>query len=308
MKDFKLFSASSNLPLAQKVASELGIKLGKAEIHKFSNNETRVRVSENVRGKTCAVLGSMSTPVDENWVELLFFIDALKRNGASKVIGIIPWLGYQKQDKAFRIGEAVSVAVVAKTLEAVGMDQLITFDLHSSQIANYFKNPPIVLSAFELFINEIKKFTLSPSKGPQHFVTVAPDEGAYWVSDFARKLGIGLVQMDKTRDKVTARISENLTIHGDVNGKTCIIIDDNIYTGKTLILNAKALKDKGAEKVICFVTHPILSGNAPMLLQNSQIDSLTVTDTIFIPKEKQFPKLSIISINKSLAEAIGKMI
>lgn len=194
--------------------------------------------------------------------------------------------------------------MVAKTLEVIGMDRLITFDLHSKQIAGYFKNPPIILSAFPLFINEIRNLKF----GIRNLILVAPDEGAYWTKGFANKLGIGLVQMDKTRDKVTARISENLMIHGDVNGKTCIIIDDNIYTGKTLILNAKALKDKGARAVLCYVTHPILSGNAPKLLQESEIDSLTVTDTIFVPKEKIFSKLKIISIAHPLAEAIGKMI
>lgn len=309
MKDFKFFSGSSNLPLAQKVASGLGIELAKAEIDNFSNGETRVRIAEDVSGKTCVILQSLSTPTDENLVETLFFLDALKRGGAKKIIGILPWIGYQKQDKAFRSGEAVSVAVVIKTLETMGLDKIITIDLHSRQIVDYFQNKPVVLSAFELFLNEIKKFTPSLSKGPQHLVMVAPDKGAYWQKEFSQKLKISLVTVTKERNKKTSRIAfESLKIKGSVKDKTCIIIDDNLYTGSTLILNAKLLKQKGAAAVLCFVTHPILSGNAPQLLQNSEIDSLTVSDTIFVPQEKRFAKLKIIPVHKLLVDAIRKMV
>lgn len=294
-KNFIFFAGSSNLPLAQKVAGSLGIKLAKAEVDHFSNNETRVRIDEKIKDKTCFLLQSLSTPTDENWAETLFFLDALKRGGAKKIIGIIPWLGYQKQDKAFRKGEAISVAVVIKTLETMGMDQMITLDLHNPGILNYFQNKPIVLSAFPLFLKEIKQIIDSRN---DEYVMVAPDKGAYWAKDFAKKLNLDSVQIEKTRDKKTAGI----TFAGcrpdteRLDGKTSIIVDDVIYTGSTLILAAKLLKQHGAKKVICFATHAIFSGNAAKDLQNSEIDSLTVTDTIFVPKEKLFPKLKIISV------------
>lgn len=302
IRGFKLFAGSSNLPLAEKIAKNLGIKLGKTDIFRFSNQETRVRIIDNVKGKTCFLLQSLSTPVDQNWVETLFFIDGLKRSGASKIVGIIPWLGYQKQDKQFRSGEAISVAVVIKTLEALGMDTMITFDLHSRLIVSYFKNTPIVLSAFPIFLEEIKN---KIGKNYNDFVMVVPDEGAYWQKDFSKKLSIPYVEVAKKRDLQTSKIPfESLSIKGEVKGKTCLIIDDNVYTGSTLIHNAKLLKRNGAKKVYCFVTHAILSGDSPRQIQNSEIDSLTVTDTIFIPKEKLIKKLKIISIADSLGEAI----
>lgn len=298
MSDFLFFSGSSNLPLAQKVARGLGIKLSKAEIDHFSNNETRVRVDENVKAKTCIILGSMNDPVEKNWVELLFFIDALKRAGAKKIIGIIPWLGYQKQDKAFRSGEAVSVAVVIKTLETLGMEKIVTFDLHNPGIVNYFENKPIVLSALPLFLRHCNNAKM--------FVMVAPDAGAFWAEDFAKKLGIDFLQLEKRRDKKTARITFVLQsrISARLDGKTAIMIDDMIYTGQTLIQSAEILKKMGAKKVICFATHAIFSGNAASDLQNSEIDSLTVTDTILIPEEKRFPKLKIISVGQSIINAL----
>lgn len=305
-KNFKFFSGSSNLVLARKVAKLLGVSLAKAEIYRFSNNEIRVRIEEDVKNQTCIILQSLSTPSDKNWVELLFFLDALKRSGAKKIIGVIPWLGYQKQDKQFRSGEVVSVAVVIKTLEALGMDTMITFDLHSPIISTYFQNPPVTLSAFPLFLEEIKKLV---GKKNDKFVMVAPDKGAYWAKEISRKLSISLAQVAKERDKQTAEIAfESLKIKGEVQGKTALIVDDNIYTGSTLIHNAKLLKKTGATGVICFVTHPVLSGNAPALIQASEIDRLMVTDTIFVPTKKIFPKLAIISIAQPLAEAIRKMV
>lgn len=306
MRGFKFFAGSSNLPLAQKVARELDVSLAKAEIHRFSNHETRIRLEEDVRGKSCLLLQSLSTPTDENWVETLFFLDALKRSGAKKIIGALPWLGYQKQDKQFRSGEAISVAVVIKTLETFGMDKVITFDLHHPAIKTFFKKPPLVLSAFPLFLEKIRE---TIGKNRQNFVMVAPDEGAYWQKELSREMKIGFVQVKKERDKKTARIPfASLKIDGEVKGKACLIIDDNIYTGSTLIHNAKFLKKLGALTVFCYVTHPILSGEAPELIQASEVDRLTVTDTILVPPDKQIAKLTIISIAQPLTEAVRLMI
>jgi ribose-phosphate pyrophosphokinase len=300
--DFKLFSGSASFSLAQRVAQNLEADLAQAEVFKFSNQETRVRIIDDVGGKTCFILQSLGTPTDENWAELLFFLDALKRSRAKKIIGVIPWLGYQKQDKQFRNGEAVSVAVVIKTLEASGMDKAITIDLHSRIILSYFQRKPIVLSAFPLFLEEIKKIIKQKESG---FVMVAPDEGAYWAKDFSRKLKIDFATVTKERNKNTAEIPyDSLRIEGEVKNKTAIIVDNNIYTGSTLICNAKFLKAHGAQRVICFVTHPILSPEAPALLEKSEIDALTVTDTIFVPKKKLFPKLKIISVAPLLAKTI----
>jgi ribose-phosphate pyrophosphokinase len=305
MADIKFFVGSSNLPLAKKVSQELGIPLARCEIFHFSNNETRIRIEENVKGKTCLIFQSLSTPVDEYWAETLFFLDALGRSGAKKIIGIIPWLGYQKQDKQFRSGEAVSVAAVIKTFEAMSMDKMITINFHSKNILEYFQNPPVVLSAFPLFLTEIKRQIGQDSSS---FVMAAPDQGAYWEREFSRNLKIPLVQVVKDRDRQTSLIPySSLRIKGKVKGKKVIIVDDNVYTGSTLMQNAKFLKSLGAVKVYCFVTHPIMAGDSPWLLQKSSIDSLTVTDTIFTPIARRFPKLKIISVAKIITHAIRKM-
>lgn len=307
MKNIKLFSGSSHVTLAKNVSSKLNISLGRTEIFHFSNGETRVRILEDVKNQDCFFLQSLSTPTDIHWVETLFFLDALKRSGARKIIGVFPWLGYQKQDKQFRTGEAISVAVLIKTIETMGTDKIITINLHSDIIPTYFMISPVILSAFSLFLEHIK---IMIQKNYGAYVLVAPDkEAGNWQKDFSKKLHIPFVQVTKERDKVTSLIpTSSFKIFGDVKGKTAIIIDDNIYTGSTLIQNAKLLKSYGAKRVICYVTHPILSGDSSKLIQDSEIDSLTVTDTIYIPPEKKFDKLQILSISSILSDAIKKIV
>lgn len=294
----KIFSGSSNKPLADKIAKALKIRLSKLEIHIFPDGEKRVRVIDKVVGEDCIVVQSTSANADINYIELFFIVDALKRSGASLVIAVIPYLGYQRQDHVFREGEAVSLEVVIKTLEAAGADKVITFDLHSIKIPEFFKIPLIHLSALSLFAEKVKKID-----GDDAFL-VSPDMGGIRRIKVLSEMlnNMSYVTLEKDRDLKSGKI-EISKVYGRV-GKVAFVVDDMISTGSTIVKAAELLKKKGAKHVFVFATHPVFSGNSPKILQESEVEKVFVTDTIDVPKEKQFKKLEVLSVAEVIAELL----
>lgn len=300
MNNFKIFSGTSNKPLAEKMSSILNITLGKMEILRFPDGECRVRIEDDVKGKTIFLLQSFSKSVDENLLEFCLMADSGRRLGAKEIIGIIPWLGYSKQDREFRPGEAVSVEVIAKILSCTGLSKVILFNLHSDLIKKYFSFPIEELSAQEELYRVLKEDFPEISS----LVVISPDKGGKGRAEkFAENYGLPVIYLEKTRDLTTGKINYQKGKE-DLSGKTALIYDDIINRGGTVIKAAEVLKEMRARKVIVLATHGVLAGEAPESLQASLVDKVYLTDTVFIPKEKQFPKLKIISIASVLAKSI----
>lgn len=299
----KVFSGSSNKPLAEKIAKELkNGKLSPLEIHIFPDGEKRVRVLEKVVDKECVIVQPTSTPTDQNYMELFFIVDAIRRSGAKAVTAVIPYLGYQRQDHIFRDGEAVSLEVVIRTLEAVGMDKLILLDLHSIRIPELFHIPVCHLSALPLFAEKIKKNGWTNSNTG----LVSPDMGGVRRIKLLSEMlsGMPYAAIVKNRNLATGETSAD-EIEGKLK-KRALIVDDMISSGSTIITAVNLLLQKGVEEIYVFATHPVFSDAAPEVLQKSVAQKVFVTDTIEVLKKKQFPKLEILSIAKMIANELKK--
>lgn len=298
----KIFSGNSNRSLVEKIAKELKIKLSELEIRIFSDGEKRVRVIEEVAEQDCVVVQSTSPTPDQNYMELFFIADALKRSGAKTVSAVIPYLGYQRQDHVFRTGEAVSLQVIVKTLEAVGISRILALDLHSIRIQSLFRLPFVHLSALPLFAKVIREKNWDDGKT----VLVSPDMGGIRrIKIISEELThMPYVSIEKNRDLESGRVTA-----GKINGKIApraIIVDDMISGGGTIAVAAELLRKNGAEEVFVFATHPVFSNDFKKNLQKAKVKKIFVTDTIEIGKEKRFPKLEILSVAKMIAEEIKK--
>jgi len=283
-----VFSGSSNGSLAKRLAVKLKTRLGQVELSRFANDEARVWVKEKDVGRKAVVVQSLSQPTDHHLVELCLLIDGLKRKGVEEVIGVIPWMGYSKQDKVFRKGEPLSIAVVAKILNGVGFKKMITFDLHNPQSIKFFKTRLINLSARSLMVECFKR------QVDEETVVVAPDKGGVKLSkEFAKDLGIAVAYLDKERDLSTGKVTVK-GIKGEVENKRVLMIDDIMATGGTLIEAAKYLRVKGVQSIKVGVTHHLYVPGVQKKIDGSAIDSLVVTDTVE-PKEKS-KKLEIIRV------------
>src|SRR5581483_6302340 len=282
----KIFSGSSNKPLAEKIAKELHLSLSPLEIHVFPDKEKRIQVQERVVDEDCIIVESTAPPANENYMELFFIVDALKRSGAKTVTVVVPYLGYQRQDHVFRSGEAVSLEVVATTLEAVGMDKLITVDLHSIKIPEVFHVPIAHLSALPLFAQKIKELHIQ-SKA----VLVSPDMGGIRRIKLLSEMlaDMPYAAIEKERNLQSGVVTANV-IHGDI-GQTAFIVDDMISSGKTIETAAKLLQEKGATTIYVFASHPVFSEEAKEILEKTAVEKVFVTDTIDVPEKKHFPKL-----------------
>jgi len=313
----KVFSGSSNKPLAKKIAKSLKADFSPLEIFVFPDGERRVRVEEKVVDEKVVAVQSTNIPADTNYMELFFIVDALKRSGASIVDAVIPYLGYQRQDHIFRDGEAVSLEVIIETLEAVGVDRIITVDLHSVKIPELFRIPIIHLSALELFAEEIKKLSGENFAAPgannlkslilnhkSSFTLVSPDMGGIRRIKILSELldNTPWATIEKNRDLVTGSVTADKIEGSDVDGKNVIIVDDMISTGKTIVTACDLLEKRGARDIYVFATHAVFSKEAPEILQNSRAKEIFVTDSIFVPEEKHFRKLRILSIDNLIAE------
>lgn len=299
----KLFSGSSNKPLVQKIAQKLQVRLSPIEIFVFPDGERRVQIQEPVIEEDCVVVQSTNPPVDQNYMELFFIVDALKRSGARSVTAVVPYMGYQRQDHVFRDGEAVSLDVVIKTLEANGVDKFIAFDFHSIKIPELFYVPVVHLSALPLFAEKIKRMI----ENVEGAVLVSPDMGGIrrikMLSEMLNNMAYACVV--KNRDLATGQVSSD-EIRGEVSGKTAYIVDDMISSGKTIDAASNLLSNHGAQKIYVFATHAIFSKDAAEVLQNSLAEDIFVTDTVYIPKEKHFAKLEIISVADMIVDTLNE--
>ncbi len=318
----KLFSGCSNPSLAQSIAQKLKLKVSPFEITVFPDGERRVRVIDRVVDEHCLLVQPTNPPADQNYMELFFAIDALKRSGAEFVTAVVPYLGYQRQDHVFQDGEAVSLEVIAKTLVSTGLDRLICFDLHSVKIPEVFTIPVAHLSALGLFASVIRHSgEYSPSgendarilsgfregswTSQDDIILVSPDMGGIArIKKLSELLGgMPWAAIEKDRDLKSGNVSSRSFGEGTVKGKkTAFLVDDMISSGKTISVAAEFLKKSGVEQIYVFSTHAIFSKDAPVLLQNSSVELVFVTDSVCIPEEKKFPKLKIISIADIIAK------
>ena len=298
--NLKLFSLSSNHELAQKVAKEIGIELGKVSIGAHSDGETVVHIDESVRGDHVFILQSTSDPVNDNLMELLIMMDALRRASAASINIVLPYYGYARQDRKARAREPITSKLVANMLQIAGADRLITFDLHAPQIQGFFNIPVDHLMGSPLIAEYFRRQLVSAG---DDIVVVSPDHGGVGrARKLANFLKAPLAIIDKRRPR--ANVAEIMNIIGDVQGKKCILIDDMIDTAGTITLAANALKELGATEVYASCTHAVLSGPAIERINNSAITKLVVLDTIEMPEERQSEKIVQLSIAHLLADAI----
>ena len=299
----KLITGNSNAPLAQAVAQHLGMGLSAASIRRFADNEIFVEIQENVRGQDVFVLQSTSAPVNDNLMELLVIIDALKRGSARRITAVIPYFGYARQDRKSAPRSPISAKLVANLLTTAGAQRVLTLDLHSPQIQGFFDIPLDLLSAAPVFAKDIKDKGLVKDD----LIVVSPDVGGVVrARDLAKRLDVELAIIDKRR--VRAGISEVMNIIGDVSGRTCILVDDLVDSAGTLCHAAAALREAGAVRVVAYCSHGVLSGQAVERVAQSAMAELVVSDSIEATQAVlHTPRLRQLSIAPLLAEAIKRI-
>ncbi len=294
----KIFSGRSNQSLALGISNSLGITLGDVELYNFSDGEIRVAFKENIRNEDVFIIQSTNPPSD-NIMELLFMLDAARRASAKKVIAVIPYFGYARQDRKDEARVPISARVILDLISGLGIDRIIAMDLHSPQIQGFVNMPFDHLYSSMALMDRLKKLNLNFENG----VVLAPDVGSAKISQsYAKRLGVGFALIDKRRPKPNeAKVAH---IIGDLNNKDVIIIDDMIDTAGTICNAAETAMNEGANSVIAVGTHAVLSGQSIERLQSSNINKVIVCDTIDIPDNKMFDKLEVISVGHVFAEAI----
>lgn len=278
----QIFSGSSNPELAKKIAKLMGIQVGNVELSQFANGETRVWVKEKKIEKQVVVVQSLSTPTNEHLMEFCLICDALHRGGATEITAVIPWMGYSKQDKVFRAGEPLSAKVVAQILQVARPARIITVDLHNRATLGFFDVPVTELAAKPLLVEHFGKEigTRSGVEGTSEWVVVAPDAGAVKGStEFAQELGLAVVYVDKIRDLASGAVTV-VGMSRSVKDAEVLIVDDNVFTGSTLLETAKELKKAGAKSVRVGLTHHLYVPGVQEKIEKSQINEMVVTDTV----------------------------
>ena len=299
-----IFTGTANPDFAKEVSNLLGIKISSADVGYFSDGELRVEIEENVRGHDTFIIQSTCSPTNKNVMEIMLIADALKRSSASKITAVVPYFGYARQDRRVRSARVpISAKVVADMFRSVGIDRVLTIDLHSETIQGFFDMPADNVYATKLMVDDIKS-----NNERIEIVVVSPDVGGVVRSRALAKLldGTDLAIIDKRR--AAANQSEVMNIIGEVEGKVCIVPDDIIDTAGTLCNAANALKEKGAKAVKAYITHPVLSGPAIGRLEKSEIDELIVTNSIPLsPDAKKCSKIRVISLGSTIAECIKRL-
>ncbi|MCH3983442.1 MAG: ribose-phosphate diphosphokinase [Lactobacillus delbrueckii] len=296
--NIKLFALNSNKPLAEKIAKRMGLKLSTSSVVRFSDGEIQVDIDDSVRGKDVFLIQSTSAPVNDNLMELLIMIDAVRRASAASVNIVLPYYGYARQDRKTRAREPITAKLVADMIQAAGADRVLSLDLHAPQIQGFFDIPVDNLMGAPLLADYFLSNHLE-----EDAVVVSPDHGGVTrARKLAEFLGTSIAIVDKRRPK--ANVAEVMNIIGDVKGKRAILIDDMIDTAGTITLAAQALKDAGATEVYACATHAVLSGPAVDRLNNSVIKSLVLTDSIQQPAEKNLDKMILVSVGPLMGDAI----
>ena len=297
----KIFSGNSNLKLANKIAKHVGIPLGDVELKQFSDGELHVAFNENIRGENVFLIQSTNPPA-ENLMELLLMLDAAKRASAKTVTAIIPYYGYSRQDRKDKPRVPISARMILDLIAAIGVDRMITMDLHSPQIQGFTNVPFDNLYSRIVLFSHLKSYGLNSSTG----VVLAPDVGSAQMSQaYAKKLGLSFALIDKRRPK--HNVAEVVSLIGDLDNKTVFIIDDMIDTAGTICNAAKTAVKNGANSVIAVATHPVLSGPAIDRLKDAPIEKIIVSDTIQMTDNQMFDKLEVISIAEVFAESIMRI-
>ena len=297
-----VFTGNANPALADAIAKNIGVPLGRASISKFSDGEVSVELNENVRGKDVFVIQPTCAPTNDSIMELLLMSDALHRASANRITAVIPYFGYARQDRRVRSARvAISSKVVADMIGAVGVNRVLTVDLHAEQIQGFFSIPVDNVYGSPVLTDDIERQNYS------NLTVVSPDVGGVVrARAVAKQINADLAIIDKRRP--TANEAQIMHIIGDVNGKSCLIVDDMVDTAGTLCKAADALKDHGATKVVAYCTHPVLSGPAIQNIEGSNLDSLVVTDTIPLnEKAKSCKSIRQLSMAKLLAESIRRV-
>ncbi|MBN3723710.1 ribose-phosphate pyrophosphokinase [Burkholderia sp. Ac-20379] len=297
-----VFTGNANPALAQKVVDKLGIPLGKAMVSRFSDGEIQVEIQENVRGKDIFVLQSTCAPTNDNLMELMIMVDALKRASAGRITAAIPYFGYARQDRRPRSARvAISAKIVANMLEIAGVERIITMDLHADQIQGFFDIPVDNIYATPILLGDLRK------QNHPDLLVVSPDVGGVVrARALAKQLNCDLAIIDKRRPK--ANVAEVMNIIGEVEGRTCVIMDDMVDTAGTLCKAAQVLKQRGAKRVFAYATHPVLSGGAAARIDASELDELVVTDTIPLSAESLgSSKIRALSSADLLAETFARI-
>lgn len=298
-----LFSGNSNLKLAESVAEVIGEELGKAEVKTFGDGEISVKINEPVRGKDVFIIQPTSYPSNDNLMELLIMVDACRRASAGYVNVVIPYYGYARQDRKTRGREPITSKLVANLITTAGADRVITMDLHAGQIQGYFDIPVDHFTAIRLLASVFKDIAYEKA---DDFVVVSPDlGGVVRARSFADYLKLGIAIIEKRRPR--PNVSEVMNVIGDFKGKNCILVDDMIDTGGTIINAVNHLIDNGAKDVYIAATHGVLSGNAVERIDKSRVKKLVITDTISLSSKKQSDKIKQVSIAPLLAEAIRRI-
>jgi ribose-phosphate pyrophosphokinase len=301
-ENLMVFTGSANPKLAEAVAKHLNIHLGRATVGRFSDGEVMVELLENVRGKDVFILQSTCAPTSDNLMEILFMADALRRASAGRITAAIPYFGYARQDRRPRSARVpISARVVANMLTRCGIDRVLTMDLHSDQIQGFFDIPVDNIYAAPLLLSDVWKHDY------QDLVVVSPDVGGVVrARAIAKRLEADLAIIDKRRPK--PNVAQVMNVIGDVTGRTCMIMDDMVDTANTLCEGAIALKNHGADKVLAYCTHPVLSGKAVSRIEGSVLDELVVTDTIPLSEvAKQCTRIRQLPTAELLAETIRRI-
>ena len=298
--EMKIFTGNANKELAIKVSEYIGTRLADCEVGRFADGEINVKIGETVRGHDTFIIQPTCPPVNENLMELLIMIDALKRASAKTIAVVIPYYGYARQDRKAKGRDPITAKLVANLLTVAGATRIITVDLHSEQIQGFFDIPLDNLWSFPIFAKKLKEDKILEDD----YVIVSPDVGGVKrARQFAERIGGPLAILDKRRPK--DNVAEILNIIGDVEGKTAIIVDDIADTARSLVNAVKAIKDKGAKKVIACITHPVLSDGAIDRIQNSEIERIYVSDSI---THSNLPdKFRVVSLAPLLGEAIMRV-
>ncbi len=300
MNNLVVFSGDANLKLSEKICKSLEVKLSESGVYRFSDGEIGVKISENVRGKDVFIIQPTCPPVNDNLIELLILLDALRRASAQRITAVMPYFGYARQDRKDQPRVPISAKLVANLLTGAGASRILTLDLHAGQIQGFFDIPLDHLYAINVFTDYFMK------KDLKDLVIVAPDVGGIKrARAYAKRFNVGLAIVDKRR--TSPESTEALHFLGEVKDKNVIMVDDMIATGSSLVEAAKGLKKEGAKKIFAVISHGLLTNNAVDKINKSEIDNLVITDSIPLPEEKKSDKIEVVSVGDLFAEAIRRI-